>query len=245
MPASKEDTVGELVAERPERARVFERLGIDYCCGGKQTLAAACAQLGLSPETVLAQLESAAASSVAAGEAAPASLTLTALCEQIVQLHHAYLRETLPRLHELARKVTTVHRPAHPELEQVREVFEELWMEIENHIDQEERLLFPACRQLEATLRPVDLSCGSLGAAVVRLEHEHSDAGEALTLLRSLTDGYGPPPDACPSYRSLLEGLHDLESDLHQHIHKENNILFLRAMALDAALRGSGAGPSR
>lgn len=236
----RETTVGELVAERPDRARVFDQLGIDYCCGGRETLAAACAKRGLSPEAVLAELENAAEPAGAVEEVPPGSLTLTALCDHIVQRHHATLREALPRLHELAAKVAKVHGEAHPDLAEVRDVFDELWIELENHMEKEERVLFPACRQLEATLRPADLPSGPLAPAVARMEEEHTDAGEALALLRSLTRDYAPPPDACASYRSLLDGLHALEADLHQHIHKENNILFPRAIALDAALRRRG-----
>ena len=240
MAISSDATVGELVAEVPGRGRVFEQLGIDYCCCGKQSLAAACADRGLALEEVAAHLAVVPQAPTARYEVDPASLTLTALCDHIVQRYHEPLREDLPRLRELAVKVAGVHGENHPELREVRDIFDELWIELENHMETEERVLFPACRALEGTLTPPDMPGGSLARAIAPMEAEHIDTGTALATLRSLTSGFTPPPDACASYRTLQEGLAALEAELHQHIHKENNILFPRAIALDEALRRRG-----
>ena len=130
--------------------------------------------------------------------------------------------------------MAAVHGSRHPELNAVRDTFAELRDELESHMLKEEQVLFPACRQMDASGSLPTLPCGSLGAAVARMEAEHDVAGSALETLRDLTHGYAPPPDACNSYRALLDGLATLEADLHQHIHKENNMLFPRALAMEA-----------
>jgi regulator of cell morphogenesis and NO signaling len=216
--------VGELVVERPARARVFEQFGIDYCCGGKKTLLAACAEKDVDAGDVLAALG--ALDDDSGEEEDWSEASLTALCAHIETVHHAFLRSELPRLAALVDKVTRAHGSAHPELAEVQEVYRGLVSELESHIEKEEGELFPAIRHLEESG-----ARASLAAPISTLEHEHDDTGSALERLRALTAGYAPPQGACNSYRAMLDGLEQLERDLHTHIHEENNILFARALA--------------
>jgi regulator of cell morphogenesis and NO signaling len=108
------------------------------------------------------------------------------------------------------------------------------------HLLKEERVLFPLIKQLAEAQALFPIHCGSVNNPILVMEHEHEDAGSALERLRALTGNYQPPADGCPSYQALCEGLARLENDLHRHIHKENNILFPKAAALEAALRGTG-----
>lgn len=228
-------TVGELVRERPARARVFERLGIDYCCGGKMPLERACRAGGLDLARVLREL----AEEDARPEVDPvdwSTTTMGALADHIEATHHAFLRRELPRLEHLAEKVTAAHADRHPELREVRAVLSGLKVEMESHMLKEERVLFPMVRLLDGATAPPQFPCGSVAYPIAAMEHEHDDAGAALARLRSLTGGYTPPADACNSYHALLDGLADLEADLHLHVHKENNILFPRACDAEAAL---------
>ncbi len=226
-------TVGELVAERPSRSRVFERLGIDYCCGGKLSLAEAGARRGLSVEELIRAVAE-------HDQAAPAEerdwtqASLTELADHIEATHHAYLRDELPRLGLLAAKVADVHGGEQPHLRDINGVFVELRAELESHMMKEEHILFPICRQLDRSAGPQAFHCGSVANPIRVMEHEHDNAGRALEQLRELTAGYQPPQSACNSYRALYDGLATLEQDLHQHIHKENNILFPRAIAAEA-----------
>ena len=233
---SPNKTLAELVADRPGRARVLEQLGLDYCCGGKQPLAEACAQKGLDTQTVQAALTEADDRSVVAAEQNWSQATLTELIEHILATHHAFLRRELPRLSELLTKVVDVHGPRHPELAECRTQFQALREELESHMEKEECILFPTIQDLEATRSLDSVHCGSVRNPIRVMEMEHENAGAALTRLRELTGGYAPPADACGSYRALLSGLSDLEADLHQHIHKENNILFPRAVRLEEDL---------
>lgn len=231
--------VGQLVAERPGRARVLERFGIDYCCGGRTPLDQACAEKGLDVGAVLRELAS--DDPCVAGpfpDDARTDATLGQLADQIVAVHHAYLRRELPRLGALLAKVADAHAERHSELRELQFVFADLRDELESHMLKEEQVLFPIIKRLEAATSMPSLHCGSVNNPILVMEHEHATAGFALQRMRGLTDGYQTPGDACASYRALLHGLADLELDLHRHIHKENNILFPRASTLEASLQG-------
>jgi len=222
-----ESTVGELVAAQPRLARIFEKLGIDYCCGGKQTLAAVCARRGLNLVTTLALLESTGAA-LAAGpaEVDPAAMGQVELADHIEAVHHAYLKAELPRLVEMAERVALKHGWRDGRLEEVRMAVRDLAEEMLSHMQKEELILFPLVRQIAA-----GGSSGGLAGPIAQMEAEHESAGSMTARLRLLTDGFTPGPDACNTHRALLAGLADFESDLHRHVHKENNILFPRALA--------------
>jgi regulator of cell morphogenesis and NO signaling len=224
-------TVGELVAGRPLLARVFERVGIDYCCGGKTTLAAACAKRGLDVATLTAVLDAVPAGSTSAIDAA--RLSLSELATHIESTHHAYVKETLPILVEQADRVATKHAGRDERYVQVAEITRELTDEMFSHMAKEEQVLFPLVRDLENGGGGVS-HCGSIANPIRQMEAEHEGAGGAIARLRELTDGFTPPADACNTHRALYAGLAEFEADLHLHVHKENNILFPRALALEA-----------
>jgi regulator of cell morphogenesis and NO signaling len=243
MSLALETPVGALVAERPGRAHVFERLGIDYCCNGATPLAEACARRSLDVDRVVAELAESDLRemnqsydeidffAIAAGE----------LADHIVETHHAFLRSELPRLFDLMKKVLAAHGERHSELSYLTDIFADLRQELESHMIKEERVLFPLVKQLEAARAPFPIHCGSVENPIRVMEHEHETVGSALSRIRELTGNYHAPADGCASFRALYEGLARLESDLHQHIHKENNILFPRAALLESALWQAGA----
>ncbi len=235
---SVETTVSDLVVERPSRSRVFEALGIDYCCGGGAPLAEACAGAGLDPGEVIAELERREAGQ-AEDEAGLTSMGMGELVDHIVETHHAYLKEELPRLSFLVDKVANVHGGAHPELLELRGVFEGLRVELEEHTAKEERMLFPACRKLEGAETMPDLRFGTVKNPIAAMMREHVEAGGGLGRIRKLTWDYDLPKDACNTYRAMLDGLAELERDTHYHIFKEDSILFPKAASTEAALAGS------
>ena len=233
--------VGEWVAQHPQTARVFESFKLDYCCGGNKSLEQACRERHVEPKSVLAQLEVAVEKDKPLGENwydAP----LSELCDHIEKTHHMYLRNELPRLTELVAKVVAAHADRYPELNEVEWVLTQLRQELEPHMMKEERVLFPAIRQMERSSTVRDYPFGSFANPVACMEHEHNSAGEALARLRELTDDYEPPSDACQTYRVMLSALAQLESDMHQHVHKENNILFPRAVRMEADRKGAKSG---
>ena len=222
-----ERTVGELVAERPGRSRVFQNFGIDFCCQGARTLREACERKGVSSESVIEQLEAELLDKTEPKEN-PATLPIPELAEYIVRTHHGYLWSELPRLHAMSARVAQVHGGHTPSLVEVFDVFIALEEEMVSHMKKEEQVLFPtlvAISQNEAPPMPLD-------EPIACMMHEHESSGAALARLRELTHGFEPPPDACNTYRALFAGLHDLEEDLHRHIHLENAVLFPAAQAL-------------
>ena len=230
------DTVGDIVVRRPALSRVFEQVGIDFCCGGKKTLEQACQEKDLDPEGLIARLEDEIQpnrdESVIVDAAA---MSLTELVDHIEQTHHTYLRAELPRLDMMSEKVASVHGDKDQRLVQIHQTLLVLADELSNHMMKEEQILFPMVRQLEASKTVPAFHCGSLANPIGQMEAEHEQAGSALERLRELTDGYRPPDWACNTYRAMLDALAHLERDLHLHIHKENNVLFPRAIEMENA----------
>jgi regulator of cell morphogenesis and NO signaling len=224
-------TVGAIVAERITRAKVLEKYGIDYCCGGGTPLGEACYKAHVDlQEVVEAIIEEDQELPIDIKEDAR-SLSLTELTHHIENTHHVFIKTTLPRLTMLLGNTLNAHKTNHPELEEVSSTFHALKTEIEAHLTKEEQVLFPIIRKLDVEGNLPSQGCGIEGP-IRQMEHEHDNAGDALRTLSRLTNHNTPPADACNTYRALLDGLHELEKDLHIHIHKENNILFPRAIEL-------------
>jgi regulator of cell morphogenesis and NO signaling len=238
MPTETTKTVAEIAIENPIAAREFEKLGIDYCCGGKRTLEEACASAKLSVDEVLGRLERLSAQTANTDEQDFSSMSLTDLIAHIEGTHHVLVRQECPRIQELAAKVVAKHAANHAELRQVQEIFGALASELSVHLIKEEQVLFPYVQQLEEATVAGEAAppamFGTVANPIRMMEREHDGAGEALRALRSLTRDYTLPEDACTSYQLLYQGLQAFERDLHQHIHLENNLLFPRSLAMEA-----------
>jgi regulator of cell morphogenesis and NO signaling len=232
---SVDTPVGQLVTECPARARVFERLGIDYCCGGSRSLDDACARRGLEVNAVLRALESCEREGSTEDPTDWSKRSMTDLVHHIATAHHGYLREALPNLAHLIAKVERAHGDRHPELHELQRIFSAFWGDLELHMLKEEEVLFPMCAALEGPARAPAVFChGSVQYPIRAMVQEHEDAGKHLAEMRRVTHDFTPPHDACGSYGAMLAGLAELEADMHRHVHKENNILFPRAIAAEA-----------
>jgi regulator of cell morphogenesis and NO signaling len=226
-------TVGQLVAEHPAAAALFERLDVDYCCGGASTLEEACARKGLDAGTVRVLLD---ALCVESPGAAPehhdvGRATITDLCDHLVLRHHDPLRMQLARIADLLSTVVRVHGGEHCELVDLERLFAGLRAELEEHLVLEEQRLFPACRALDAT---GDASAFD-ASLVVLLEDDHQATGDVLCALRELSGGFETRHALCGTHRTLLRELRAFELDLHRHVHEENNVLFPKIRAAVAA----------
>lgn len=217
--------IGELVTERPERARLFEQLRIDYCCGGQRTLSEACASAGLQLDTVQAALI--ALDEISTEPDAEAADWQTAgteeLCAHIVAVHHEFLRSSLPKLESLIDTVVRVHGAEDPALAELPRVFRTIRSALEPHLASEENQLFPAIVAAANGGPPVaeDVLSGH--------EYEHGQVGSALAEVRALCHDFDRGRARCNTHRALLDTLAEFELDTHQHVHEENNILFVRA----------------
>ena len=238
MSVTTEKTVRELALENPSAPRVFEKLGIDYCCGGNQSLEHACRKANLSIDRVLESLKA------AEQEAQPARHdgdwqhgSLADLVAHINSTHHKYTRGEIARLGPLFDKVCSVHGKNHPELVHIRASFSGLAQELTMHMMKEEMVLFPyIVRMEEAVIQKEPIlppPFGTVENPVSMMMHEHDSAGDALRAMREGSGGYAAPPDACVSYQTLYHALAEFEADLHQHIHLENNILFPRTIEME------------
>ncbi len=222
-------TITELLLDRPARARLFQKLGIDFCCGGKLSLEDACRRKSLNPDTTLEAL----LVEDRAGVREPIeSMTLAELCDHIETTHHAWLKQELPRLQAMLRKVAAVHGDRYPWTKDMAIVLEPFATELIAHMWKEEQILFPLIRAQERDGGLDSAKAPMLEGALSVMEQEHDDAGDALARLSELSNGFTPPRDACNTFIAVLDGLRGLTEDMQWHVHKENNVLFPRARGL-------------
>lgn len=230
-------TVRDLAVEIPGATRVFEKFGIDYCCGGTRSLTDACAAAGITFDEVVKSLELQTPSLEQTIEPDFQKSTLEMLINHIVTKHHEFTRQEMTRINALLEKVCMVHGENHPELFKIQLLFGELAADLETHMEKEERVLFPYVVRMEvAATQQVPLfrpPFGTVANPVRMMMLEHDRAGELLKGIRTLSSNYVPPSDGCISYQTLYGALDELEKDLHQHIHLENNILFPRAVEME------------
>jgi regulator of cell morphogenesis and NO signaling len=233
--------LGDIVARYPQTRALMEQFGLDYCCGGKHTLAEAAGQVDKDPQEITARLNEALETTEQDPQTNFPAMSSTELADYIESTHHSFMHEQLPRLSALITKVQGAHSQRHGAmLTSLRQVYEQLKAEIEMHLEKEEQILFPYIRQIETFAKGLgevpQVHCGSVQNPINQMEYEHDVAGGALAKMRELTDDYAVPDDGCESFKALYEGLAALEQDLHQHIHLENNILFPKAIALERTM---------
>jgi regulator of cell morphogenesis and NO signaling len=243
------DRVGTIVCNHPAAARLFEELKIDFCTRGQLSLAEACDQQHLDLNATLAALHRLTSPMLAGGLTRPADLSLTELTHYIESTHHAYLHEQLPHLQRLASEVASRHGDRDSRLIKLRTVIDHLASELSSHLHQEEAVLFPWIRHLDAgDVAPQGVANDSAAGAMLQMDREHTEAAAQLNQLRALSDDFTCPAWGSSSYQELMAALQSFEVDLHLHVHKENNELFPRAIALQSmqrsAIKGL-AGPAR
>jgi regulator of cell morphogenesis and NO signaling len=233
-----EMTVRDVALEVPESTRLFEKLKIDYCCGGSQPLDQACASAGVDVDSVMEMLGEITESSLQDPVALDfQNASLPELIDHILETHHVFTKTEMDRLQSLVDKVLNAHGGNHPELIHLSELWLQLCADLKPHMFKEEQILFPyitAMAQAANQNRPGPFApFGTVNNPVRMMMREHDAAGQILRELRALTSDYKVPPDACISYQTLYAALENFEKDLHQHIHLENNILFPKALELE------------
>jgi regulator of cell morphogenesis and NO signaling len=237
---SSDRTVREVVLELPQAARVFEKLKIDYCCGGDTPLGEACATAGVEVANLERMLEEVGQAEVQGnGSLDFRKATLSELVGHILDKHHVYTREEMARLEPLIDKVIGAHGGNHPELLGLGGLFQQLCADLKPHMFKEEQILFPYIVEMERASfqnRPAPFApFGTVNNPIRMMMMEHETVGDLLRELRALSSNYTVPPDGCISYQTLYQALEAFEQDLHQHIHLENNILFPRAIELEGS----------
>lgn len=227
-------TVGEIVATDFRAADVFERFGIDFCCGGRRSIAEACRAAAADPSVVERALQGLPPRADQDDDDVT-RWPVDRLIDHILVVHHAYIRSALPTIARHLAKLVDVHGGRHPELSRVAAAFDEIDRDLRQHMMKEERVLFPYIRELASAPGMSRVSpFGTVENPIRMMEREHRDAGDEMRLIRELTGGFAVPADGCATYRVCFEELAAFERDLHRHVHLENNVLFPKAVALEA-----------
>jgi regulator of cell morphogenesis and NO signaling len=221
--------LGELVTEDFRVAEVFMHAGIDFCCGGKKTLEQACREKNIDVKSIEEEIraigQSPALSNVNFKDWEPGFLA-----DYIINTHHKYVLRTLPELVYYTGKIASVHGMHHPELVEVSGLFKEISKELQQHLQKEEEVLFPAIKSAIQNSTPELQSV--IHSEIARMSNEHEFAGGAMDKINELTAGYIVPQDGCNSYQVTFKMLRQFEDDLHIHVHLENNILYPKALKL-------------
>jgi regulator of cell morphogenesis and NO signaling len=233
--------VRDVALELPQATRLFEKFKIDYCCGGDQPLAAACASAGVDLQNVLALIQQIKQAPHAGnGTLDLQKATVSELIGYILDKHHVFTKEEMARLEPLADKVVGAHGENHSELLALRDLMRQLFEDLRPHMFKEEQILFPFIIALDSAREQNRAApfapFGTINNPIRMMLMEHDTAGELLREMRKLSSDYRVPADACVSFKTFYEALEGFEQDLHQHIHLENNLLFPKAIALEESL---------
>jgi len=222
-------TVGEIVANDFRTSSVFKKAGIDFCCGGKQLFAEACAENrvdALEIENEILRITEEPVNEFMNFK----NWDAVFLCEYIVNTHHKFVLKNLPELVFYTQKIASVHGDHHPELIEVADLIVKINAELLQHLKNEEEVLFPAIKEV------VNTGSANAKATIVseiaRMTDEHEFAGGAMDNINKITKGYKVPEDGCNTYRVAFKLLEQFEDDLHTHVHLENNILYPKALEL-------------
>jgi len=230
----RDSKIGELVAEDFRKAEIFKQFGLDFCCGGGVSIKEACKKNDVD-ESVLIDTLMALDEKISTPEDDHINWSADVLVEHIIQKHHTYVERNIPLIREFAHKVARVHGGANPEVVTITSKFDELSEELLLHMKKEEMILFPYIKLMteenELHRQP---PFGTVANPIRMMQHEHDDAGDTMREIRALSSDFTPPGHACNTYKVLYAKLEEFETDLHQHIHLENNILFPKAIKLEA-----------
>jgi len=237
MNITGETKVKEIAAANPRATRILEQAGVDYCCGGNKSLHDACAHVGVSEEEIMERLRENKAD-VEPADKNWASAPLGDLTQHIREKHHRYVREAVQRVPALLTRVKTKHGNNHPEIAEIEDLFLKIGREMTMHMQTEEQILFPYIEALgraangEAVLEPPFFQ--TVRNPVQAMMEEHDAAAALVNQIHAASSAYTPPANACASYQALYRDLQEFEADLHEHVHLENNILFPRAIEMEA-----------
>ena len=234
-----EKSIGEIVAEDYRTAQVFKDHKIDFCCNGNRSLGEVAKEKNLDEQKLREEVD-AAKNQQSAGGTDFESWPLDLLSAYIVKTHHRRAEKQITVLKPYLDKICRVHGGRHPELLEIKQIFDSISGEMSAHMKKEELILFPFIEKLvkvqNGEIKAADLPANSVENPINMMTHEHDDQGDAFKKIAALSEDYTPPSDACNTYRVTFGLLSDFEDDLHKHIHLENNILFPKAVLLEKEL---------
>ncbi len=235
MPTIADKTLSSIVTDNHQAVPVLEKYDLDFCCKGKRTLAQACIDKGIKIESITEELKKLTAGPD--NQQMPFSdMTAEQLISYILIHHHFYVKQSMPTIFSHLDKVATKHGDRFPYMKKVEDLFVIIMREMSLHMEKEESILFPRIRETENLIkagRSSEIQHGHIKFPIAAMEADHEEAGDILYQIRTLTNNYTPPQDACTTFKVTLAELKEFEKDLHEHVHLENNILFPRAIQFD------------
>jgi len=228
-------TIGEFVVEDYRTAKVFEKYGIDFCCGGRIALSETCREKSIDLATIQREIEAAKNKPIERSQNY-AAWELPFLADYIINTHHAYLKENTGQIVVYTRKIAEVHGANHPEVIEIARIFDKIATDMAAHLREEEEVLFPTVKRIDAARKadtaPEVKDIEAIMACLDKLNREHEEIGDAVHTIRHLANDYAIPDDVCNTYVVTFQKLKEFENDLHKHVHLENNILLLKAAQL-------------
>lgn len=226
-------TIGDIVADDYRTSKVFEKYGIDFCCGGKMVLSAVCKEKGFDLATIISEIEEVQSKQIQRDQNY-ASWELPFLIDYIVNVHHGYLKENTEQIKTHIRKIVAVHGESHPELFEISSIFDRIAHDMSIHLKEEEDVFFPALKRADIDKKkdssPSIKDLRLISSTLENLVQDHEEIGEAVHKMSHLANGYAIPDDGCNTYILTYKELKEFEDDLHKHVHLENNILFKEAV---------------
>lgn len=228
-------TIGDIVADDYRTARVFEKYGIDFCCGGNVSLISTCANNGIDFAAITEELEAVKKEPIERSQNY-ASWEMPFLADYIVNTHHIYIKENIGQIAAYTHKIADVHGARHPEVIEIAAIFDKIKGDMEIHLREEEEVFFPAIKRVDATRKrgaaPEAKDIEAIQRSLPKLRHEHDEVGNAVHAIHHLARNYTIPEDVCNTFAVTYRQLKEFEDDLHKHVHLENNILFVKAAQL-------------
>lgn len=238
MKPTRTSMIGDVVTYNYAFAAIFDKYGIDFCCKGQRSIEQACADVNIDVDALLSELSNLTTSTDELAQ--PTSMAIDELSEYIYNKHHSYVEQRVPEIKDKLSKVVRVHGSKHPELIEIQRLFEMSAGELTLHMKKEELILFPYFKRLVNATNQDDLNnprFGSVANPINMMHTEHENEGERFRMISELSNNYTPPADACTTFRVTYALLEEFETDLHQHIHLENNVLFPKGLELEAAIQ--------
>lgn len=230
-------SLAEIVTTKPEAATLLEKYNLDFCCGGKRKLSEALQNEPSKLMEVIERLEKLFVKETSPGTEFD-KFSLTELADYILDNHHSYVKENLPVILQHLEKVAYKHGDAYPEMKKIAELFSEIKRDFEQHMMKEEVILFPRIKKIEASFNTGNFAIENfaLRGPIDVMEFEHESAHKLMEGIKKLSNNYTPPANACTTFRLSLDELKNFETDLHRHVHLENNILFPKALKMEEEL---------
>lgn len=239
MKITKKTIIGELVAENYAFASVFEKHHVDFYIHGARSIATASKESKLDSNQLLKELESIEQKNIESEEDYK-NWSLDKLANHIETTHHRFTEAKITELKPLLTTLVEKYYHTNPEVIELQEIFDISAGDMASHMKKEELVLFPFIRKMMQTKKSqtqiTTPHFGTVQNPVNMMLHEHDEQSKLLRKMIALTDNYTLPKDACETFKTAYKSLKAFDTDMHKHLHLENNILFPKAIALEKTL---------